>query len=53
MSITAKIFAGSVPEVYDTYLGPLIFESYAADLAARVSSADHFRDAAAVGVIEQ
>lgn len=38
MSITDKIFAGSVPEVYDTYLVPLIFESYAADLAARVSA---------------
>ena len=39
MSTTDKEFAGSIPEVYDTYLVPLIFESYAADLAARVSAA--------------
>jgi hypothetical protein len=29
--------AGSIPETYDTYLVPLIFESYAADLADRVA----------------
>jgi ubiquinone/menaquinone biosynthesis C-methylase UbiE len=33
-----KVFAGSIPEVYDTYLVPLIFESYAADLARRVAA---------------
>ena len=38
MSNSDKVFAGSIPEVYDTYLVPLIFESYAADLAARVSA---------------
>lgn len=32
-----KIFAGSIPELYNTYLVPLIFETYAADLARRVS----------------
>jgi SAM-dependent methyltransferase len=32
------MFAGSIPEVYDTYLVPLIFEPYAADLAARLAS---------------
>jgi ubiquinone/menaquinone biosynthesis C-methylase UbiE len=30
-------FAGSVPEIYDRYMVPLIFESYADDLARRVS----------------
>lgn len=30
------IFAGSIPELYDSYLVPLIFEPYAADLAQRV-----------------
>lgn len=30
-------FAGSIPEVYDRYLGPLIFEPYAADLAERLA----------------
>jgi ubiquinone/menaquinone biosynthesis C-methylase UbiE len=29
-------FAGSIPDVYDEYLVPLIFEQYAADLAERV-----------------
>ena len=29
------VFAGAVPEIYDTYLVPLIFESYAADIARR------------------
>jgi SAM-dependent methyltransferase len=33
-----KVFAGSIPEVYDTYLVPLIFEPYAADLATRLAS---------------
>jgi ubiquinone/menaquinone biosynthesis C-methylase UbiE len=30
-------FVGSIPENYDRYLGPVLFEPYAADLAARVS----------------
>ena len=33
-----KVFAGSIPELYDRYLVPLIFEPYAADLARRVAS---------------
>ena len=33
-----KLFAGSIPEIYDAYLVPLIFEPYAADLAARLAS---------------
>jgi ubiquinone/menaquinone biosynthesis C-methylase UbiE len=30
-----KVFAGSVPENYDRYMVPLIFEPYAADIAQR------------------
>jgi len=30
-------FAGSIPALYDRFLGPLIFEPYAADLAARLT----------------
>lgn len=30
-------FRGDIPETYDRYLGPLLFEPYAADLAARVA----------------
>jgi SAM-dependent methyltransferase len=33
-----KVFAGSIPQIYDTYLVPLIFEPYAADLAGRLRS---------------
>jgi SAM-dependent methyltransferase len=34
-----KRFIGSIPQIYDEYLVPLIFERYAADMATRVSSA--------------
>ena len=37
MSQLDSKFAGSIPAIYDRYLGPLIFEPYAADLAQRVS----------------
>ncbi|TAK17942.1 MAG: methyltransferase domain-containing protein [Acidobacteria bacterium] len=33
-----KLFAGSIPSLYETYLVPLIFEPYATDLAARLAS---------------
>ena len=33
-----KVFAGSIPEVYDSLLVPLIFEPYAADLGRRLTS---------------
>ena len=33
-----KDFVGSIPEIYDAFLVPLIFESYAEDLAHRVSA---------------
>lgn len=32
-----KVFAGSIPQLYEQYLVPLIFEPYAADLAARLT----------------
>ncbi len=32
-----KVFSGSIPELYDTLLVPLIFEPYARDLARRVA----------------
>jgi SAM-dependent methyltransferase len=35
---TDKVFAGSIPKLYNTYLVPLIFEPYAADLAKRLGS---------------
>jgi SAM-dependent methyltransferase len=33
-----KLFAGRIPELYETYLVPLIFEPYAADLATRLAA---------------
>lgn len=33
-----KVFAGSVPENYDRYMVPLIFEPFAADLAQRAAA---------------
>jgi ubiquinone/menaquinone biosynthesis C-methylase UbiE len=49
-----KVFEGSIPEVYDRYLVPLIFESYAADLAdrlAKVQPRDVLETAAGTGVL--
>ena len=37
MAESDKEFTGSIPELYDTFLVPLIFQSYAIDLAERVS----------------
>ena len=37
MAESDKVFAGSIPEFYDTYMVPLIFEAYATDLAERVA----------------
>jgi len=33
-----KVFTGSIPNLYETYLVPLIFKPYAADLANRLAS---------------
>ena len=35
---TNKVFAGPIPEFYDTYLVSLIFEAYANDLAERTAA---------------
>ena len=54
MVATDKLFAGSIPEIYDRFLVPLIFEPYADDLAARVATAqprDVLETAAGTGVL--
>jgi ubiquinone/menaquinone biosynthesis C-methylase UbiE len=54
MAATDKLFAGSIPEIYQRFLVPLIFESYADDLAARVASVappDVLETAAGTGVL--
>ena len=35
-----RTFAGSIAEIYDRYLVPLIFDSYALDLASRLAEAN-------------
>jgi SAM-dependent methyltransferase len=49
-----KLFAGSVPKLYDEYLVPLIFQPYARDLASRLASRPRSRVleiAAGTGVV--
>ena len=36
MATSDTLFAGSIPDLYDRLLVPLIFEPYARDLAKRV-----------------
>jgi ubiquinone/menaquinone biosynthesis C-methylase UbiE len=38
MAETTISFSGSIPQLYDRYLGPVLFEPYAADLARRVAT---------------
>ena len=38
MADSDEVFAGSIPELYDTHLVPLIFEAYADDLAERAAA---------------
>jgi ubiquinone/menaquinone biosynthesis C-methylase UbiE len=38
MSESDKVFAGSIPQIYDSYLVPLIFEGFAEDIAQRAAS---------------
>jgi len=49
-----KVFAGSIPELYDRFMVPLIFEPYAQDLAKRIARAeprDILETAAGTGVV--
>lgn len=40
---TDQVFQGSIPALYDQYLGPMIFAPYADDLAARLADLRHGR----------
>lgn len=54
MSASDKVFAGSIPKVYDDYLVPLIFVGFAEDLAQKVASfspAAVLETAAGTGVV--
>jgi ubiquinone/menaquinone biosynthesis C-methylase UbiE len=37
MVVTDKVFAGSIPEIYERFLVPLIFQPYAQDLGERLA----------------
>jgi ubiquinone/menaquinone biosynthesis C-methylase UbiE len=43
VSSSAAEFSGSVPAFYDRYLGPVLFEPYAADLVSRLPAGDGLR----------
>ncbi len=54
MAAADKLFAGSIPEIYDRFLVPLIFKSYARDLAGRLAEIepqDVLETAAGTGVL--
>jgi SAM-dependent methyltransferase len=54
MTATDKTFAGSIPEIYQRFMVPLIFESCAQDLAERVAGThpgDVLETAAGTGVL--
>ncbi len=54
MTATDTAFAGSIPALYDRYLGPLLFEPYAQDMAERLKDIRHGRIlevAAGTGVV--
>src|SRR3954447_22547188 len=54
MAQSDTVFSGSIPALYDRYLGPLIFAPYAADLAARIvrgSAGRVLETAAGTGVL--
>ena len=54
MVATDQVFTGSIPEIYDRLLVPLIFEPYALDLAGRIAGAGPQRvleTAAGTGVL--
>jgi ubiquinone/menaquinone biosynthesis C-methylase UbiE len=54
MVATDKLFAGSIPEIYDRFFVPLLFEAYASDLAERLVRAkprEVLETAAGTGVL--
>jgi ubiquinone/menaquinone biosynthesis C-methylase UbiE len=54
MVATDKLFAGSIPELYERYLAPMIFAPHAPELAALIAQAqprDVLETAAGTGVL--
>lgn len=56
MSVTDTLFAGSIPGLYDRYLGPLLFQPYAKEVARRAAALDPPRileTAAGTGIVTE
>src|SRR6185437_244922 len=56
MASTDTVFAGSIPALYDRYMGPLLFEPYARETAARLDdlkSGALLETAAGTGIVTQ
>lgn len=54
MSDTDRLFAGSIPALYERYMGPMLFEPYAADLAGHLADLEAGRlleTAAGTGIV--
>ena len=54
MADTDKVFSGSIPILYDRYLGPFMFQPYALDMAerlARLGARDILETAAGTGIV--
>ena len=54
MTSADSLFSGSIPELYDKYLGPLLFQDYADDLAEQLSrrgAEDVLEIAAGTGIV--
>jgi len=54
MTASDKLFTGSIPALYDRYLGPLLFAPFAADMARRVAEGSPARvleTAAGTGIV--
>ena len=54
MTATDTLFAGSIPQIYDRNLGPMLFEPYAADVAEhakRYAPHDILETAAGTGIV--
>ena len=56
MAKADAVFTGSIPALYDRYLGPMIFQPYADDIAQRLSNLKHgsvLELAAGTGIVTQ
>lgn len=56
MTVTDTAFAGSIPGLYDRYLGPLLFQPYAQEVARRaaeVDPTDVLETAAGTGIVTE